>query len=90
MSTSGMYAKFRTKKSVLNATELVVILGMVASASGVPALVRYPEKTIIIKSTSSILLFRENAAVFLAPLFSYAGCPMRTGKQSQNKRSGKM
>lgn len=47
MSTSGMYAKFRTKKSVLNATELVVILGMVASAIDVQEQAQSPEKPAI-------------------------------------------
>lgn len=89
MSTSGMYAKFLTKKNALTAAVRGTIPGMVASVSGVLAQARYQEKTTTIDSTSSIPPFREDAAVFLAPLFSYAGCPLRTGKQSQNKRSGK-
>lgn len=64
MATSDMYAKFLTKKNARTAAVPGMIPGMVASASGVPAQARYPEKTIIIKSTNSIPPFREDAAVF--------------------------
>lgn len=71
MSTSGMYAKFLTKKNALTAAVRGTIPGMVASVSGVLAQARYQEKTTTIDSTSSIPPFRENAAFYLYNLLTY-------------------
>jgi len=54
MSTSGMYVKSLTKKNALTVAAQGMTLGVAASVSGVPAQVRYQEKTATIKFVSSI------------------------------------